>query len=183
MGFTIALRELQQRPALIVETGSSAWGADSSLLFDSYVRKFGGEFHTVDIRPEPAERHGSIFGEYSTAHTGDSVTFFRDFELPSEFNQICLLYLDSFDLDLDNPSPSMQHGLAEFEAAQNYLTQGSMVLVDDTPIDPGLLGMKAVRYFKNTGLVPGKGTLILSSPLMRDFEILYHHYDLLLQRK
>jgi hypothetical protein len=44
---------LEERPSLILETDSSAWGTNSSRLFDSYVASFGGEFHTVDIRIEP----------------------------------------------------------------------------------------------------------------------------------
>src|SRR5437763_717199 len=42
------LRLLGGRPALIVETGSSAWGTDSSRLFDSYIASFGGNLWSVD---------------------------------------------------------------------------------------------------------------------------------------
>ena len=37
-----AISALCGRPSWIVETGSSAWGTDSSRLFDSYVATFGG---------------------------------------------------------------------------------------------------------------------------------------------
>ncbi len=44
----VAIELLGDRPARILETGSSAWGTNSSLLFDSYVHRFGGEFYTID---------------------------------------------------------------------------------------------------------------------------------------
>src|SRR5690242_15729928 len=46
-----ALGLLAGRPANILETGSSAWGTNSSRLFDRYVRRYGGRFLTIDIRP------------------------------------------------------------------------------------------------------------------------------------
>jgi hypothetical protein len=45
-----AIHLLGQSPSVILETGMSAWGTNSSLLFDDYVCCFGGEFFTVDIR-------------------------------------------------------------------------------------------------------------------------------------
>ena len=51
--FELSIGYFNNRAINIFETGSSAnWGANSSLLFDSYVYKFGGKFITVDIRPE-----------------------------------------------------------------------------------------------------------------------------------
>ena len=51
---SLALELLDEKPARILETGSSAWGANSSMLFDLYVSNFGGSFNSVDIRIEPA---------------------------------------------------------------------------------------------------------------------------------
>ena len=50
---TKAINQLVDKPANIVETGSSAWGSNSSMLFDSYVNSFGGNFFSVDIRLNP----------------------------------------------------------------------------------------------------------------------------------
>ena len=51
--FELSIGYFNNQSINIFETGSSAnWGANSSLLFDSYVYKFGGKFITVDIRPE-----------------------------------------------------------------------------------------------------------------------------------
>lgn len=49
----MALEHLIGRPSVIVEIGSSAWGTNSSLLFDSYVNSFGGIFQSVDLRVQP----------------------------------------------------------------------------------------------------------------------------------
>lgn len=48
-----AIGSLHESPSTIIETGSSAWGTDSSVMFDSFVQSFGGEFLSVDIRLEP----------------------------------------------------------------------------------------------------------------------------------
>lgn len=37
---------------LMVETGTSAWGCDSSRLLDLVAKKFGNTFVSVDIRAE-----------------------------------------------------------------------------------------------------------------------------------
>jgi hypothetical protein len=54
--FYLALSALAGAPARIIETGTSAWGTDSTRLWDSYIRKFGGSFTSVDIRPEASQR-------------------------------------------------------------------------------------------------------------------------------
>ena len=183
VGLTFALRQLGSRPALIVETGSSAWGTNSSLLFDSYIRKFGGVFLTVDIREKAASDLRPKLSEHSHAFVGDSVEFLEKIELPAQFSSISLAYLDSYDLDLENPEPAMQHGLLEFHAVHPLLAEGSILVVDDTPIEFSLFGDQAWKHFRDDGMVPGKGTLILRSPLIAQYDVVYHHYNLVLKKK
>lgn len=183
VGLTLALRHLESRPALIVETGSSAWGTNSSLLFDSYVREFGGVFVTVDIREEAASDLRPKLSKFSQAYIGDSVEFLEELKLPDDFSSISLVYLDSFDLDLDDPEPAMQHGLSEFNAVHPLLGTGSILVVDDTPIDPSLFGKESQEFRHDDDFVPGKGALILRSPLIAQYDVLYHHYNLVLKRK
>lgn len=183
VGLTLALRQLESRAALIVETGSSAWGTNSSLLFDSYIKEFGGVFLTVDLREQAASDLRPKLSEYSQAFTGDSVVFLEKLELPEHFSSISLAYLDSYDLDLENPQPAMQHGLLEFHAVHPFLAEGSILVVDDTPIEFSLLGNQAWKHFRDDGLVPGKGALILRSPLITQYDVLYHHYNLVLRKK
>ena len=52
--FIRTLSEFGHLPLQVVETGTSAWGADSARLWDEYVRIAGGLVLTVDIRPDPS---------------------------------------------------------------------------------------------------------------------------------
>ena len=52
--FIRTLSEFGHLPLQVVETGTSAWGADSTRLWDEYVRIAGGLVLTVDIRPDPS---------------------------------------------------------------------------------------------------------------------------------
>ena len=177
VGLTHAIRQLANSPALIVETGTSAWGCDSSRLFAAYTENFGGQFWTVDIRKEPSIELGNL-GPSSNFAVDDSVNFLRNFILPAEFDSISLTYLDSFDLDVNNPEPSMAHGLREWQALLPKLKKGSVVVIDDTPIENLLLNGSSSDSKLKGKLIPGKGALILKDRFFRShFEILYHHYS------
>lgn len=106
---TTALETLGQRPAIIVETGSSAWGTNSSLLFDSYVNSFGGSFLSVDLRAEPMFTLRSLCTNRSTFYCDDSVSFLKQFAIQK--TQPNLVYLDSWDLNWADPLPSALPGL------------------------------------------------------------------------
>src|SRR5207247_10249881 len=98
--FLAALRLLQQRPSWIIETGFSAWGSDSSRLFDNYVASFGGSFWSVDIRLEPMMKLTNSVTEKSILTCDDSVRFLQrwvDLHLGQKAD---LVYLDSWDLDV-----------------------------------------------------------------------------------
>ena len=169
------------RPMNIFETGSSAWGANSSVLFDLYIRKFGGTFITVDIRNEPSIELNKILSKNSKTFTQDSVEFIDQYST-SYFENIDLIYLDSFDLDLDNPEPSMNHGYKEFSLLDEKIKIGCIIIIDDTPCD--------LKYFKNqiieneaSKIVPGKGALILEEIKENNkYEILFHEYALVIKK-
>ena len=63
------------KTATDVETGTSAWGTDSTRLWDNYVTHYGGSFHSVDIRSEPARRLKGQVGKRTRLVTSDSVNF------------------------------------------------------------------------------------------------------------
>jgi hypothetical protein len=44
----------------ILETGSSAHGINSSMLFSNYIKVFGGKFDTVDINPTIKKKYEFI---------------------------------------------------------------------------------------------------------------------------
>jgi len=98
------------------------------------------------------------------------------------------LYLDSWDVNWLDPTPSALHGLAEFLAASTHLKNGSLLLIDDTPASPDFfisaqseLGA-FINYQSIQGFYPGKGSLVkeLLKSLGRGKEVM-HHYQLLWQ--
>lgn len=176
----IALENFKNQPINIFETGSSAWGTNSSVLFDNYIRKFGGNFVTVDIREDPSLKLNALFSSSSVAYVDDSIEFITNLDV-EYIAELDLIYLDSYDVDLLNPQPAMQHGLKEFLLLDKYTKPGTITVVDDTP--------KNISFYKNFKLVneadsiPGKGTLILEE-ISSDsrYEIIYHHYGVILQK-
>lgn len=181
---TLALGLLGTQSALIVETGSSAYGTDSTRLWAKYVSLFGGRALSVDLSPLPAERLGDL-GPLTSLHVEDSVNFLRRLQLPQGFEKIDLLFLDSWDVDLRDPEPSMNHGRSELLAAMKFLARGSLVLIDDTPVGISFWGQNedlAENFRLRTGMVPGKGRAILNDDnLMAYFEVLHHSYSVLLR--
>jgi hypothetical protein len=187
---TEALRLLKGSPAIIVETGSAAWGTKSTLLFDGYVHSFGGEFHSVDSRLEPMFTLAPLCSPSTTLHCDDSVQFLK--KIVSENKRIDLLYLDSWDLDLKDPVPAAIHGLAEFLTILPAMGNGSIVLIDDTPLriedwNNAQDSSEVARsmFFKclnQYGIPPGKGSLVklYLSQLGRGHQIA-HNYQLIWQ--
>jgi hypothetical protein len=177
---------LREGPSLIIETGSSAWGTDSSRLFDTYVASFGGKFHSVDIRLEPMFELRSSLTTRSILCCDDSVRFLRRWVAENPGRRADLVYLDSWDLDVFDPVKAATHGLEEFFAVAPALRDGSLLLIDDTPADADWFPIEwreAARDFHSRyGLVPGKGMLVDRYLEGRDDVAKVHHrYQVLYQ--
>jgi hypothetical protein len=106
--FAEVLLLAKEHPQIIIETGTSAWGTDSTRIWDSYVRRFGGKVYSVDIRVEASLRLASQISKNTHLVVQDSVDFL------SENRHLVgdIYFLDSFDLGLSDPPPSALHGLA-----------------------------------------------------------------------
>lgn len=161
----LALDLLYGKPAVIFETGSSAWGSNSSLLFDSYVNSFGGEFFSVDLRVEPMMSLSKMCSSRTQLHCDDSVAFLK--RNLSKIRNADLVYLDSWDVDWSDPLPSAIHGFHEFMTILPCLKPGALLLVDDTPRDSIVLMQvqpQSVPEFLASAekylFIPGKGGLI-----------------------
>ena len=181
--FEMAISSLADKPSLIIETGSSAWGIDSTRLFDSYVRKYGGQLFTVDLRPEAKMQLSYQLSKNSFCLLGDSV----DFLTKHNTIKADLYYLDSFDLDLRNPFPSAEHGFNEFMSIIDNLTPGTLLLIDDTPSDVcikqmGKLPNASIKFIKNYSLNPGKGAFVKQYiEKNMNFELIDHNYAYLVK--
>lgn len=163
-GFAEVLSLMSERTQLIVETGTSAWGTDSTRLWDAYVRHFGGEFWSVDIAASPQKRLKRQMSERTHLVVDDSVHFLTNFANERPELTVDLCYLDSWDLDWSDPEPSASHGLAEWHAIRPLMRKGSILMVDDSPVSldwvPSEHKEKALRYRESRGYLPGKGALI-----------------------
>ena len=186
-GFEAALFGCKDEPMRILETGTSAWGTDSTRLWDSYVDTFGGEFWSVDLSAKPSRRLANQTCSRSHLIVSDSVTFIRESSHKYGVSNLDICYLDSWDLDWDDPTPAAIHGLAEWEAVLPILGKGAKVLVDDTPISLSWVPVDkrelAVRYLDANGFLPGKGALILRqiSEQGLPFKILWGGYNVVLE--
>ena len=180
---TIAL--LGGQPQVILETGSSAWGTDSTRLWDAYVRSFGGELWSVDLREEPRERLRGLVGRHTRLVCDDSVAFLGTWAADHPGVQAGLVYLDSYDVDFTDPMPAAEHCVAELAAALPTLGPGSLVLVDDSPGTredmPEEWRDTGDAVFERLGLWPGKGMLL--DGWLAEHEVahekLHHRYQVL----
>ncbi len=160
-----AIHLLGQSPSVILETGMSAWGTDSSRLFDDYVDCFGGEFYTVDIRLLPLMQMRSLVSHRTQLICDDSVRFLERWVHSNPRRKADLVYLDSYDLDPRSPYAAAVHGIREYLAIRPALGEGSLLLVDDTPISPDVCPPEwrheAEAFLEREGVMPGKGMLIV----------------------
>jgi protein O-GlcNAc transferase len=177
----------------IVETGSSAYGTNSSALFARIAAQRCGSFTTIDLNPQAVAQATQIFAVLGcsgccTALCGDSVGTLR-----SLTGRFTVAYLDSYDLLPDQFAAAERHGLAEFETLlerELLDARESYVLIDDTPrtieilatqVDDSYL-QRAREHVIHYGRLPGKGALIAQAVRSNpDFEILAWEYQLLLR--
>ena len=185
----LAVSLLNEEPSLIVETGTSAWGTDSTRLWDSYIRTFGGEFWSIDISQQPSQRLKNQVCCQTHLEIGDSKIWLKEFAVKTAGSHVDLAYLDSFDLDVLNPGPAEEHGLQEWNALRRVLHAGSLVLIDDTPASmrwfPPETHGDVRRFIESTGRLPGKGSLIFREVQLGTVpaEVISHEYSLLLRMK
>ena len=149
----LALREVSFRkifqyldtladPITIVETGCARladnWAGDgqSTVLFDRYVcsRAAGALVHTIDLSPAATTACEALVGDNVLIYTGDSVAVLPGVakQLTNEGRKIDLLYLDSYDLDWQNPTPSSVHHLKELVSIIRAINSTTLVVVDDS---------------------------------------------------
>jgi hypothetical protein len=192
--FKALCRCIDELPSVsILETGSSAYGTNSSALFAKVASHRRGRFVTVDLNPRVSASAAQTFlalgcTEYCTALTGDSVATLRG--LDRRFN---VVYLDSFDLLPDRFEQSEQHGLAEFRTLlQHGLLDPveSYILIDDTPRSVEIFATQVDdRYLDSVrlhvamhGRLPGKGALIAQAArAMPNVTVVSWEYQLLLR--
>jgi hypothetical protein len=150
-----------KNPQVIIETGTSAWGTESTRFWDAYIRKYGGELWSVDIRSEPKTRLRFQTSRRTHLIVADSVIFLESNIAKSP----TIIFLDSWDVDWNNPEPAAEHGLKEFMSILTKLHSGTYLFVDDTPSKLDYIEQKsrmsATKYLPEEGVLPGKGAKVL----------------------
>ena len=170
---------------VILESGIASRGTQSTYLFNEVVRKYGGRFWSVDNDPNLVETHRGNMCPGTQLVCNDSVAFFKDWS--ASHTEANIIYLDSYDLDFYDPEPSGEHGLAEYRALLPVIKKNTLMLIDDTPINPewldtrGQLYRDMVDFYKNMGIMPGKGMYVLdevkhAEKLIHNYQVLYRFY-------
>jgi len=175
--FAMMLDHLDQiQNPLIVETGCARrednFDGDgmSTLILNEYVKEFGGEFHSVDIEQANVDFVKQRCNN-THSHCSDSVKFLYEFneQLRNQNRYIDLLYLDSFDLDIQNPHPSSLHHIFELTAIKASLKKGAMVVVDDNIL--------CIDQTTNETKMVGKGDYVDQYFKMLGIEKIYSGYQ------
>lgn len=116
-----------------IETGASQNLDDG--CFGIYLAKIcesnNGIFQSVDLSENVIEKSKKILSNFLpnftiNYHCVDSVEFLKSYKGSPN-----LVHLDSYDLDLKNPIPSMLHGFLEFQAIKDKMPSGSLIIIDD----------------------------------------------------
>lgn len=177
--------------ARFFESGSSAYGADSTRLLSKVAASIGCGFDTVDLNPDTAKRASDIIAQQDpqhrtqNAHCSDSVAF-----LQNSPHNYCFAYLDSFDLVPGSYGEAAQHGLKEFLSLKDKLTPGAVVLIDDTPKCTNTFRVfqgkeqeqRATEWLNEHGSMPGKGADVLAWVRRNTgFDVLEWGYQLVLR--
>ena len=108
--------------------GDMAFGDDgcSSFLFDSFINIHGGSFTSVDINSTNCSHARSKLSDKSKIICSDSIPFFWNFQ-----EKVDMVYLDSYDIELNNPTPSMIHHMKELACLLKNFKQETLIVVDD----------------------------------------------------
>ncbi|MBA2729052.1 MAG: class I SAM-dependent methyltransferase [Parachlamydiaceae bacterium] len=142
----------------IVETGTTrgvllqdifAGDGGGTILFSEYALRNDARVYSVDILQEAFENAAHFLTPYEGfifTVCDDSVNFIKNFN-----STIDMLYLDSYDFDINDPSPSQVHHLNEIIAAYPLLTSRSIVMIDDCGLPWGGKGALAIQYLQEQG--------------------------------
>ena len=178
--FRIILNHFGGASLNILETGSAAHGTKSSMLFANYVKKFGGNFDTVDTNPQIKKIYSFLESNSVKFHTQDSLEFIKSLD-DKTIHNLDLIYLDSYDLDIFNPEPSQNHGLNEFLLLNEKIKKGTLIAIDDTPDSFDKFSTTKENKFN---FIPGKGRFVLNYLKENSelYEIIYHEYSVVIKK-
>ena len=157
--FYEALRLMSERRVkIVVETGTERWldqnycfdgDGGSTIIFGDWAFRNNALMYSVDINQTHltySQDNTLPFLPNLNLVLSDSVEFLKKFPYPINF-----LYLDSYDYNHSDPTPSQKHCLNEVLAAENKLGDDAIIMIDDCNIPGGGKGKLAIEYLLYKG--------------------------------
>jgi predicted O-methyltransferase YrrM len=139
----------------ILETGTCRWTGNwsgdgqSTVLFDRFVNFHDGDVCSVDITPEHCDNARRLVSSKTNVINSDSVPYL--WQIPQE-KKFDLVYLDSYDVDFNNPHPAAIHHVMELLSIINKnLHSQSIIVVDDHNFGKGK-GMYISEFMNKIGV-------------------------------
>ncbi len=110
--------------------GKLCFGDDgcSTYLFDKFINYYDGQVLSVDISEDSCGHARKMVSKKTEITTSDSVKFLWNLNINENID---FVYLDSFDVEIDNPIPSQLHHLKELCALISKLNKGTLIVIDD----------------------------------------------------
>jgi len=148
---------------ILIETGSAAHGTQSTLLWDKLLNSdvIDGHLYTVDMNPHAVNNVKMLVSDKTTATCSDSLLY-----LPTLTEKIDFVYFDSYDCDFMYDNGSAVHHMKEFKCIEHLLKDGTVLLVDDTPINrhwmDNALSNPTFYAINDDTILHGKGNMINS---------------------
>lgn len=129
--------------------GDYAVQGNSTLLFDAFVTAHDGVVWSVDCSPEHCAQARQWVSGRVRVVCSDSRRFLAGIDAFA-WTPVNCLYLDSIDIDWQNPHPSALHHREELRAALPSLAASCVVFVDDSPQRLGKAGY-VVEFMEQLG--------------------------------
>lgn len=149
-GFRIVETGCSRNPDILM---SMSGDGASSVIWNHFLKHHGkGKLYTVDISSHSTDACLKVTDrEFTDVTTGDSVSYLM--KLSNQNWTPDFVYLDSYDIDWNNPHPSAMHHIKELIAIRPILKNGSLIVVDDH-MHPIGKGMYVYDFFDHIGVKP-----------------------------
>ncbi len=151
------LEKLNKEKYFILETGMArqennySGDGQSTILFDEYINYKDGVLYSVDIDQHAVDYSFNKVSKKTKLFCEDSVKFLYNLNNVDNLPKIDLLYLDSYDLNWNNPHPSAMHHVKELLSIIPKLSSNCLLVVDDNQKDLGK-GKYISEFMKDIGI-------------------------------
>jgi hypothetical protein len=161
------LEEQQKDSYVIVQTGISRKGLPSlsgegaaTQILDQFVNYYDGVVWSVDPGPHDVQAVDQSTSAKTVLRTGDPAAELR--WLRSILKRVDCLYIDSMSLNWNAPEKTAELHLKELLAIKDLLVKGSVLVIDDSPLNANWLPPWIDSERRNSIRFPnGKGLSVI----------------------